>query len=56
VGSVFAILMAWAISYERGYKLVWKRDGDKKMAFFVFFIPSMLGVISFISMIVRWLS
>lgn len=44
--SIFAACFVWAMAYERGFKLVWKLDGDKKMAILLFFAPSVLGLVS----------
>lgn len=47
ISSFFAFACVLAMAYERGYKLVWKKDGDKKLAVFVFYVPCVIGACSF---------
>jgi hypothetical protein len=44
--SGYAMLFAFAIAYERGYKCYW-RNGNKKIFLFVYAIPLIFGLLGF---------
>ena len=56
IASIFALSCVLVMAYERGYKLVWKKDGDKKLAIFIFFIPCAIGLFSISYVLIQLLS